>query len=247
MRITAPKPDLAAEPDNITTEENPPVQESIRPITIRLPSETLRKFKDLATVKHMSQAQLIEELLKEHYAMESVHSQTNDTPTPGEPKPIVFKPILMSSIGESINKKGKQIKLTGEILYTEQNRMFKEATIFSDNLKEDYDIDVSSGDYMFFNTVCIAKITASEDLEVAKHKFITWESLLLASRKRMNEAILRNDWVSFSDSATEVLSSLSDYVYIVQRSGIGFAIPDCENDESNDFFVPKSAKTKKHR
>lgn len=59
----APKPDLAAEPDNITAEENPPVQESIRPMTIRLPSEILRKFKDLATVKHMSQAQLIEELL----------------------------------------------------------------------------------------------------------------------------------------------------------------------------------------
>ena len=58
------------------------------------------------------------------------------------------------------------------MIYTEQNRMFKEATIFSDNLKEDYDIDVSSGDYMFFNTVCIAKITASEDLEVANYKDI---------------------------------------------------------------------------
>lgn len=242
----ASKTILPAEPYKPQKEDNPLAQSSIRPMTIRLPSGIQRKFKDLATVKNMSQAQLIEELLKEHSAMEAAQAQTSDNTKTGPSGTIDFKPVLISRIGESINKKGKLIRVKGEMIYTEQNRMFKEATIFLDNLMEDYGIDVSSGDFLIFNTACIAKITHSEDPEANKHKFITWESVLLVSKKRMNEGILRNDWVSYSDSADEVLNQLSDYVDVGQRSAIGFVIPDCDGDEGIDFFVPKTARTKNH-
>ena len=107
----ASKTILPAEPDKPQKEDNPLAQSSIRPMTIRLPSGIQRKFKDLATVKNISQAQLIEELLKEHSAMEAAQAQTSDNTKTGPSGTIDFKPVLISKIGESINKKGKLIRV----------------------------------------------------------------------------------------------------------------------------------------
>lgn len=213
--------------------------DKVRPITVRLNDQMALDFKTIAAENDMSQAQLIEKFIKDYKTNNSRGVQNTGL----DNGIITFASLIFKKDNnDCINEMGYKVQFKGEIKYADQNRIYKEAIPYASAILNDYDIDVTNGDYMLFNTVCVVEVLSPILPNDIAYRYAVCESVIIASKKNMNEVVLRNDWFQFAEQPNELIGKLSTYVDVNQRVGISFAFSKVYEKDCMNRFIPKSLK-----
>ncbi|WP_303864254.1 ribbon-helix-helix protein, CopG family [Alkalibaculum bacchi] len=184
-------------------------------ITVRLTPEVAEKFKAHAQKNDMSQGEFLEELLNKYGKNQGPNSEVSNK--------IVEHSILLSYENLFLEDESKQIKepkryiVKGRYIYTSQqqnpylaqlygsDKLYESAKLYEDEIKKNFNIDVSLNEYRFFYWFGIID---TEDTK--KHRYVIVETISLQKENDI-KYMLSTTRCQFANGLSDITEHIRPY------------------------------------